>query len=736
MDTKLAAKTAKSPDCSPDQLDALHGQGETVDRLLAKHPNASATLLENLSRSADKTTRKYVAFHPNAPKPVLLALATQFPGDFFKNPAFDLLLLEDPDLLFNIGHGVLKNILKRPDCPESFMSWAIERGDEQQKLAVAMNPQASKTSLLQLVGQGGKVGKAAAGHVKLQKSSAVDLDEPMRALEDEVKASLAELSWTQARKLWVDGSIDAAQWPWLSLAARIDALTSEIRPHEDLAKASAMYKPMYLSNTNLPDQGTVQPNFSTLAKVIEERRHEELTDLLKSCLYPTNGKGLDRFKQGQDELKEKSPSTLDELALSGDTMVRRSVALDSMTSIAILEKLSQDWNELVRSGVAGNPNTPATLLRQMALDKDPLVRGAVSQNRAAPTETLEMLSLDEHEHLYPRNMVAANPSTPLAVLERLVLDQSKLVRYYLATNPCATADILEKLGTGKERGLKFVYMRSSVARHKNAPEALIARLAADGQVQVREAVAHRSDLPALLLEILSRDKGDSVRVSVARNNSTPLSILEKLAMDSVPSVRSAVASNNNTPLPVLEMLVRLLDSETPLALARNSNCPPSLVRLAAALQWRQDMRKLAANRGISPNALLEKMADDKSLVAVFEDECEKLVFDPMTSVGASFIGAPAANVMELQEAHIRLAVKSAVKAVALRGLCHSAAAPDQLIKKYRSTDWAERLAVARNPSAPKSVITALKKDPNRLVALQAANTEKSKADQSSTLNEK
>jgi hypothetical protein len=726
MDTKLALSTAKNPDCSPEQLDALHGHSEAVDRLLAKHPKASTELLEKLSRSADKTTRKYVAINPNAAKPVLLALATQFPGDFFKNPAFDWLLLEDPDLLFKLGHGVLKNILKRPDCPESFMAWAIERGDEQQRLAVAMNPQATDTLLRQLVAQGGEPGKAAANHVKLQQAGAVDLDEPLRALEDEVKASLAELSWQQARALWVEGSIGAAQWPWLSLPARIDILALETRPVGDPAKLPPM--DVYPNGISLPDHGTFQPNFKTLAHVIEDRRPDNLTDLLISCLYPKARASLEISKDDRSESKEISSATLDELALSSDPVVRSRAARNSNASNALLEKLSQDWNTRVRTAVAENSNASASTLRQMALDKDPLVRGAVAMNRTAPVETLELLSFDDHEHMYPRKMVAANPTTPLAVLARLMLDENESVRNHLARNPSTPADILEQLGIGKERGWAFVETRSAVARHKNAPAALLVRLALDGQVQVREAVARRSDLAVVVLEKLALDKSDSVRSGVAQNQDTPSPILEKLALDPVESVRSAVASNANTPLPVLERLAGLLDGATPLALARNLACPSSLARLAAARQWRQDIAKLAERRPAAATTSLEKVAIDDSLVAVFENECEQLVFDPLATISASLIGASAANVMALQEAQSRSAASNAVRAVSLRGLSHSAADPDLLIKKYRSTDWAERLAVACNPGAPSSVIAALMKDPHRLVALQAAKTEKTRAD--------
>ena len=222
MGTATASRMAKDAESSPEQLSSLLGQGEIVDRLLAKHPKAPPELLETLSRSTDKTTRKYVAVNPNASKEVLLRLAPQFPGDFFKNPAFDWLLLEDPDLLTDLGHGVLTRILKRPDCPESFMTWAAERGSEQEKLALAMNPRAPEGALLRLAAQGGKPGEAARAHLKVQGvGDQVDLD---IEFENVVKASLEELDTSQARFAWKRGTIGPAHWPWLSLRVRLEVL--------------------------------------------------------------------------------------------------------------------------------------------------------------------------------------------------------------------------------------------------------------------------------------------------------------------------------------------------------------------------------------------------------------------------------------------------------------------------------------------------------------------------------
>lgn len=168
--TKTPAELARRFKTPPETLGSLVGTSETIDRALAKHPNASADVLEKLSHSSDETTRRNVVLSPNASKDVLVRLAPQFPADFFKNPAFDWLLLEEPDLLKRIGGGVMKNILKRPECPQSFLTWAAEHGSEEM-LAVAMNPKAPTDALQRLLKQKGKVAAAAKGHTLMAKEA-------------------------------------------------------------------------------------------------------------------------------------------------------------------------------------------------------------------------------------------------------------------------------------------------------------------------------------------------------------------------------------------------------------------------------------------------------------------------------------------------------------------------------------------------------------------------------------
>jgi predicted DNA-binding WGR domain protein len=144
------AAVAKDLESTPEQLAQVVGINETIDRLLAKHPKANPQLLEQFSQSRDKTVRKSGVLNANTDKAVLLKLAPQFPEDFFKNPAFDWRLLENTDLLMSLGHGVLKNILKRADCPLSFIQFVAKSGSFEDKLFIYLNevgPESNRSHL-------------------------------------------------------------------------------------------------------------------------------------------------------------------------------------------------------------------------------------------------------------------------------------------------------------------------------------------------------------------------------------------------------------------------------------------------------------------------------------------------------------------------------------------------------------------------------------------------------------
>jgi hypothetical protein len=141
------AKELEDSDIDPSRLEQLAFRSFKINRIIALHPKASPGLLAKLAESPDKPTRRNVALNAQTSKEVLLVLAPTFAGEFFQNPSFDLLLMEDPNLLFSLPVGVMKNILKRDDCPDSLLNWAAKCGDKSHQLAVVSRTDVTREHL-------------------------------------------------------------------------------------------------------------------------------------------------------------------------------------------------------------------------------------------------------------------------------------------------------------------------------------------------------------------------------------------------------------------------------------------------------------------------------------------------------------------------------------------------------------------------------------------------------------
>lgn len=150
MDDEQIRSLLNDPATAEATLSSLIGRAPQWDRLIAIHPKASGDVLTRLAASADRQTRRAVAMNPQTPKDVLLKLAPTFPGEFFTNPVFDLLMLEDPNLLDALPITVIKNILKREDCPASLLGWAAAYGARSHHLALVDREIISRSMLEQI----------------------------------------------------------------------------------------------------------------------------------------------------------------------------------------------------------------------------------------------------------------------------------------------------------------------------------------------------------------------------------------------------------------------------------------------------------------------------------------------------------------------------------------------------------------------------------------------------------
>jgi two-component system, chemotaxis family, response regulator Rcp1 len=99
----------------------------------------------------------------------------------------------------------------------------------------------------------------------------------------------------------------------------------------------------------------------------------------------------------------------------------------------------------VRLVLAGNPHTTPAVLQKLAIDDDARIRARVAENPNTPPVVLLALSRDENSEV--RLSVSENPHTPVSVLESLAKDASDDVRLGMAANPKLSLAILRGLAS-------------------------------------------------------------------------------------------------------------------------------------------------------------------------------------------------------------------------------------------------------------------------------------------------
>lgn len=118
-------------------------------------------------------------------------------------------------------------------------------------------------------------------------------------------------------------------------------------------------------------------------------------------------------------------------------------AIQSLTSDDVATDAAGGEDAHVRYVMAGNPHTAPAILDRLATEKNHLIRCRVAENPQTSVITLITLSKDPDWHV--RVCVADNPKTPVSVLEDLVRDPNDDVRLNMAGNPKLPDNLLRML---------------------------------------------------------------------------------------------------------------------------------------------------------------------------------------------------------------------------------------------------------------------------------------------------
>lgn len=98
-----------------------------VDRAEASNQHTSPKRLEEIYHKYSRDEiRSILTSNPNTPWELLVILGEKFPAQLLENPAWDLYLLANPNLLVEIPKNTLISLLKLPQAPKEYILFSLK----------------------------------------------------------------------------------------------------------------------------------------------------------------------------------------------------------------------------------------------------------------------------------------------------------------------------------------------------------------------------------------------------------------------------------------------------------------------------------------------------------------------------------------------------------------------------------------------------------------------------------
>jgi hypothetical protein len=255
---------------------------------------------------------------------------------------------------------------------------------------------------------------------------------------------------------------------------------------------------------------------------------------------------------------------------ASSAFLARAIAANPNTPVSLLIQLldiidrSADESDriYVVSAIAANPNSNADLLGQLSEDKDLKIRRIVASNINTPLAILEMMAkshvysvidgLSKNPQLQPDIQEAKSPNTKIEKLIELSHSPYSFVRKEIEANPNSTADLLGQLSEDEDWEI-----RRNVARNPKTPLAVL------------EMLAKSSDRDSFMYS-LSKNPQLQPDIQEAKSPNTKIERLIELSHSPYSFVRKEALLNSSIILQFVNEVSRLLaavsylDSTTPI----------------------------------------------------------------------------------------------------------------------------------------------------------------------------
>lgn len=153
---------AQDRNTQAEVLDQIFGISKTVDEHLAIHPNASPELLLRLANQTNKKIRMFALLNPGFSPDLLSSVRNLTLTDLIYSSASSKMTPSQISEVFELlDFSKARTILKRPDCPENILLWALDKGTDSDRASISKRKYLHEKIREKLLGFGGQIATAA-----------------------------------------------------------------------------------------------------------------------------------------------------------------------------------------------------------------------------------------------------------------------------------------------------------------------------------------------------------------------------------------------------------------------------------------------------------------------------------------------------------------------------------------------------------------------------------------------
>ncbi|BAY64293.1 hypothetical protein NIES22_43890 [Calothrix brevissima NIES-22] len=555
QEQETALQEAANENTPSERLRELAKLSIELARIVAQNPGTDADILHELGSYADAKVRQNLLMNPNIPPSRLMFLAKLFPRHLFRNPAIDLLILENPNLLATAFDTVLPNLIKRQIVPVSLLEYAAKSSSETVKLAVTVNSQTPKATLEYLASSNNQlVVEAAQMHV---------------SWNDDANCE----DWQEIAQIAIDNIFKDCSEEFkdaIQPIAKINELRSDIPKH--LLRFVPYRQAAYPEKT-VDELEKLAQSANSKERLVAAEHPNTPGYILEQLLESADGSIFYALASNPNAPVHFLKKLLEKPDLYE---LGRRIAWNPNLPLELLEEMADsDRHNAVHEAIAANPRTPVYILAKLASNQrlKGYVHQAIVYNPNTPVSLLEKLARDRGDDYVVLNRIANNPKTPKQLVLSLLylFEQRYLGGYSLNSgveefgmmNPHVSGNFLEKSLECQENTLKTAWHQqfkdtansnlAAIARHPNLPEKSLKKLLLEHEKDfIRYAACENPNTPNFIVQIWGIDilknlnKG-IVNLAVLKRIASSLyanqELLAVLVNHENPEVRKAAASN-------------------------------------------------------------------------------------------------------------------------------------------------------------------------------------------------